>query len=80
MSKTVLFQIKQVSISNGELHSPKPQHYWNLPIRLFSVIQDTHGGGVLPLCRGAIGVLYSPSRLDNIIYIYIYTSVRMAKC
>ena len=24
------------------------------------------GGGVLPLCREAVGVFYSPSRLDNI--------------
>ena len=30
-------------------------------------IQDTRlGGGVLPLCRGAVSVFYSPSRLSNI--------------
>ena len=29
-------------------------------------IQDTHcGGRVLPLCRGAVSVFYSPSRLGN---------------
>ena len=28
-------------------------------------IQDTRWGGVLPLCRGAVGVFYSPSQLDN---------------
>ena len=48
------------------LHSPKLQHYWKLTIRLFSVIyQDTHWEGVLPLCREAVSVLYSPSRLSN---------------
>ena len=29
-------------------------------------IQDTHrGGGVLPLCKEAVGVFYSPSRLGK---------------
>ena len=28
-------------------------------------IQDTRLGGVLPLCREAVGVFYSPSRLGN---------------
>ena len=28
-------------------------------------IQDTRWGGVLPLCREAVGVFYSPSRLGN---------------
>ena len=31
----------------GTLHSPKVQHYWNLPIRLFSVICRTLVLGVL---------------------------------
>ena len=46
-------------------HSPKLQHYWNL--RLFSVISTTliGGGRVLPLFRGADGVFYSPSWLNN---------------
>ena len=48
-----------------------------LAIRLFSVISRTLiGGGVLSLCRGAVSVFYSPSRLDKLkfenIYIYIY--------
>ena len=32
------------------LHSPKPQHHWNLTIRLFSVIypEDSLGGGTYP--------------------------------
>ncbi len=50
----------------GTLHSPKLQNYWNLTIRLFSVISRTLVGGVLPLCREAVGVFYSPSRLGNI--------------
>ena len=46
-------------------HSPKPQHHWNLTIRLFSVISRTLSGRVLPLCRGAVSIFYSPSRLGN---------------
>ena len=44
----------------GTLHSPKLQHYWNLTIRSF-----LFGGGILPLCRKAVGVFYSPSQLDK---------------
>ena len=47
------------------LHSLKLLHYWNLTIRLFSVITRTLVGGVLPLCRGAVGVFYSPSQLGK---------------
>ena len=48
------------------LHSPKLQHYWNLNIRLSSVISGTTGKGFfLPLCRGAVGVFYNPSRMSN---------------
>ena len=32
-------------------------------------IQDTHGVGVLPLCRGAVGVFYSPIRLGKNIFV-----------
>ena len=32
----------------GTPHSPKLQHYWNLTIRLFSVLSRTLVGGVLP--------------------------------
>ena len=47
-------------------YSPRPQHCWNLTIRLFSVISRTLvGRGVLPLCRGAVSVFYSPNRLGN---------------
>ena len=51
------------------LHSPKLQHYWNLTIRLFCIISRTLvEAGVLPLCRCAVGVFYSPSRLGNILF------------
>ena len=46
------------------LHSPKLQHCWTeaSPLDFFSVISRTlMGGGVLPLCRDAVCVLYSPS-------------------
>ena len=39
-------------------HSPKSQHHWDLTIRLFSVILRTLIVGVLPLCRGEVGVFY----------------------
>ena len=51
---------------NSTPHSPKLQHCWNLTIKLFSVISRTLVGGVLPLCREAVGVFYSPSRLGKI--------------
>ena len=54
-------------------HFQKLQYYWSLTIRSFSVISRTLVGRVLPLCRDAVGVLYSPSRLGRVyIYIYIY--------
>ena len=40
---------------------PKLQHYWNLTIRLFSVISGHSLEGVLPLCIDSVSVLYSPS-------------------
>ena len=49
----------------GTPHSLKFQHHWNLTIRLFSVISRTLVGWVLPLCRDAVGVFYSPSRLGK---------------
>ena len=50
----------------GASHSPKPQHYRNFTIRLFSVISRTFvRERVLPLCRGAVNVFYSPSRLGK---------------
>ena len=45
---------------------PKYQYYWNLTIRLFSVISRTLVGGILPLCRDAVGVFYSPHRQVNL--------------
>ena len=35
----------------GTPHSPKLQHYWNLIIRLFSVISSILVGGLTPLLR-----------------------------
>ena len=96
MSKTVLFQTVQFSISThfsptwsidrkpircyhfmpqwtwekwqrrGTPHSPKFQYNWNLTIRLFSIISRTLVGGVLPLCREAVSLLfYDSSRLGK---------------
>ena len=93
MSKTVLFQTIQLSISTQFIYQTVPfdsliepykvlplrarvdlgamamngysaftKHYRNLSIRLFSVISRTH---ILPLCRDAVGVFYSPSRLGK---------------
>ena len=42
-------------------HSPKFQNYWNLTIKLFSVISRTLVGGVLPFGRDAVGVFFNPS-------------------
>ena len=43
---------------------PKASHYWSLTTRLFSVMSRTLvGGWVLLLCREAVGVLCSPSRV-----------------
>ena len=39
-------------------HSPKPQHHWNLTIRLLNVISRTLvGGGLTPLQRGSWCIL-----------------------
>ena len=44
--------------------SPKLQHFWSQAIRLFNDVSSTPVGvGVLLLCRDAIGVFYSSSRL-----------------
>ena len=42
----------------------KLQHYWNLTIRLFSVICRTLIGGILPLCREAVSVFSSPPQTN----------------
>ena len=44
---------------------PKTPTHWSLIIRLLSAISRTLVGGVLPLCRDAAGVFYSPSRLGH---------------
>ena len=42
--------------NEGTHHSQKFQHFWSLPIRLFSVISWTLVWGVLSLCRNAVSV------------------------
>ena len=37
--------------------------------------QDTHWGAVLPLCRGAVSVFYSPSRLGKILIVMLLLNV-----
>ena len=49
----------------SDVNSPKLQNYWNLTIRLFSSIARTLVGGVLPLCREAVGEFYTLSRFDK---------------
>ena len=45
-------------------HSLKFQHYWNLTIRLFNIIpRALVWERILPLCRDAVGIFYSTSRL-----------------
>ena len=49
------------------------QHSWNLNIRLFNIISRilVEGGGVLPLCRDAAGLFYSPSWLGCFTFCFI---------
>ena len=54
------------------LHSPKLLRYSSLTIKLFSVISRVLFGGVLPLCRDAVGVFYSPSRLGYRIFVGVF--------
>ena len=63
----------------GTLHSPKLQYYWNLTIRLFSVISRTLVRGVLPLCREAVGVLYSPSQMGKLFCSTLFTRLHTLK-
>ena len=54
----------------GTPHSPKPQHYWGLTIRLFSVISRAliKLGGFLHMCRNAVSVF---SSLNQLCYITV---------
>ena len=47
--------------------SPKLQHYRSLAIRLFNDLSRTLVGGVIPLCRDAVGVFWSSGRLGHIL-------------
>ena len=51
----------QSQIRPGSDGNEGVQYYWNLTIRLFSVISRTLVGWELPLCRDAASVFYSPS-------------------
>ena len=44
----------------------KLQYYWTLNIVSFGIINRTLVGGVLTLCRDALGVLYSSRRLGQV--------------
>ena len=46
--------------NEGKLHSPKFQHYWSFPIRLFNVISRklVEGGGITPLQRCSRFILW----------------------
>ena len=46
----------------GCFHSPKPRHYWNLTIRLFSVIPRTLIGG--PYNSAEVKPVYSTAQAD----------------
>ena len=48
-------------------HSPTPQQYWSLTIRLFCFINRTLFGRILPLCRGAVSVFYNSIQLGRVI-------------
>ena len=52
----------------GDPHFPKLQHYWNLTVRLFSVISRTLIGGVLPLTKKQL--VYSIARANWVTYWY----------
>ena len=47
------------------LNSPKFQTYWNLTIRLLSIISRTLFGRVLLLCRDAVNVVCCPGRRSH---------------
>ena len=54
--------------NEGVIHTPQSSSITGtLPSNCLYHIQDTHfgGGGVLPFCRGAVAVFYSPSWLAN---------------
>ena len=61
---------------------PKLQHFWNLTIRLFSVISRTviGGGEVLPLCREAVGVFYRPGLMGEEIKSWIKVKTFSSPC
>ena len=69
-----------VMAMKGTPHSPKLQHYWNLTIRLFSVISRTLVGGVLLFCRDAISIFCILSWLSQFIFVYMYIYIYIYIC
>ena len=64
----------------GTPHSTNLLHYWNLTIRLFSVISRILVVvGVLCIGREAVGVFYSPSRLGDFAELKIFDCAPVAK-
>ena len=60
----------EVMAMKGYLHSPKLQHYWNLAIRLFSVIFRTLEGGVLLFCKDAVSISLQPQPTGLCTFVY----------
>ena len=54
---------RQLDLMKGYSAFPKPHHYWNLTIRLFSVLFKILVGGVLTLSSEPDGVFHTLSRL-----------------
>ena len=46
-------------------HSSMLHHYWSTTFRLFCIIPGHSLEEILPLCRDAVGVFWSPSQLDH---------------
>ena len=64
----------------GTPHSPKLQQYWNLSIRLFSVISRSFvEWESLTPCRETVGVFYSPSWLGKKLFV-IRIIIRSSDC
>ena len=71
----ILFEIRLLNLRInfwGTPHSPKLQHYWNLTIRLFSVISRTlMGGDLTPLQKSSRCILQpQPTGQNKGIYIF----------
>ena len=60
--------------NEGVLHIPQSSYVTRPSLSdCLSYIQDTNCGEAVPLCRGAIGVVYSPNQLGNRTHLNWYT-------